>query len=364
MGWIARMQMRHWGWWANVAVTVVLQVATTALAMALDALGFSEATLVIVFVLGVLLTAVLTTAAPYGLAAAVLSILCFNYFLVAPRFSLQVEGPDVPGTMAVMFAVALVASYLATELRASAQTSAQAMARAQSEQLRADLLRSVSHDLRTPLTAIAGNADMLLDQSAALDEGQRRRLERDIRDDATWLTNVVENLLTVTRLEGGAVSLKREVELVNDVVEEALVHVSRDADQHAIAFEPSRELLVARMDAQLMVQVVVNLVNNAIMHTQPGSHIVVRVAEADGMAQVLVADDGPGISDADKPRVFDAFYTSNRPVADGRRGIGLGLPLCRTIVEAHGGALGVRDGDPCGAVFWFSIPLEEVPDRG
>ena len=332
----------------DIAVTLVLQALAVTCAMLLDVLGFSEATVAIVFVLGVLLTALFTTRTIYCLAAAGLSIMCFNFFLVEPRFSLRIQGADVPGTIAVMFVVACVASYLVTQQRASERASAEAQLLVQNEQLRADLLRSVS------------NADVLLDQSAVLDEGQREMLLRNIRDDAVWLTGVVENLLSITRLEDGRVALDRDVELVDDIVEEALRHVSDDVCYHHLSYVPSQELLLARMDARVMVQVVVNLVNNAIQHTGCGSHIVVEVRRRGGFAVVSVADDGPGVRDEDKPRVFESFYTAGGTSTDGRRGIGLGLPLCRVVVEAHGGELELTDAVPHGAVFTFTLPLEEV----
>ncbi len=347
----------------NIVATCVLQVLAVICAMTLDTLGFSEATVVIVFVLSVLLTALCTTEVSYCLAAAILSTLGFNFFLVDPRFSFRIRGADVPGTIAVMFVVAFVASYLVTQLRASERASVEAQITAQNEQLRADLLRSVSHDLRTPLTAISGNADVLLDQSVMLDEAQRRALVEDIHDDATWLTGVVENLLAVTRLEDGKVALEHDVELIDEVVEEALRHVSPDVKYHNLVFDSTEEMLLVRMDAQVMVQVVVNLVNNAIVHTQAGSHIHVNVARDGAYARVSVADDGPGIPDEEKPRVFESFYTVPSAASDGRRGIGLGLPLCKAVVEAHGGELCLTDAVPHGAVFEFTLPLEEVMDN-
>lgn len=344
----------------NVTITLALQIGAVLCAMALDAMGFSEATVAIVFVLSVLLTAVFTTLVGYCLAAAVFSILNFNYFLVDPRFSFRIQGADVPGTIVVMFVVASVASYLVTRARASERLSAEAQMRAENEQLRADLLRSVSHDLRTPLTAISGNADMLLDESVTLDEEQRMTLTRDIYEDATWLTGVVENLLTITRFDDGQVRLERNIEVMDDVVEEALRHVSPDVRHHTLTYVPSDELLLVRMDAHVMVQVVVNLVNNAIAHTPQGSAIEVRVERDGSSVRVSVADDGPGVTDEEKARVFEQFYTSSGKVVDGRRGIGLGLPLCKSIVEAHGGRLELSDAHPHGAVFWFILPLEEV----
>ena len=348
----------------NVIVASVIQALTVLVAMLFHGAGLSEATVVIVFVLGVILTALFTTGRLYCLAASVLSILCFNFFLVEPRFSFRIRGADVPGTIAVMFVVALIASYLVTQMRENARRSADALFRARNEQLRADLLRSVSHDLRTPLTSISGNADMLLDEEAELSALERRKLVQDIYEDATWLKGMVENLLTVTRLEDGKVSLKCEPEIVDDVIEEAMRHVSRDAELHQLVIVPSDELLLVRMDAQVIVQVLVNLVNNAIAYTDEGSTITISSKREEDFAEVCVADDGPGVSDADKLRVFEPFYTAGRPVADGRRGVGLGLSLCKSIVEAHGGIMRVDDVHPHGAAFVFTLPLMEVAPQG
>ncbi len=360
MNLLASVQTRRHGIAYNAVVTVGLQLVVALCGIALDTLGFSEATVVIIYVLGVLLTAVFTTTIHYCLAAAVLSILSFNYYFVEPRFSFRIEEADVPGTMVAMFAFALVAGYLVMQVRTSEHKSAEARLMAQNEQLRADLLRSVSHDLRTPLTSISGNADMLLDNSATLSEAERLLLTKNIYEDATWLTGVVENLLMVTRFEHGRVSLSREVELLDDVVEDALRHVSPDASKHDIEYCPASELLLVRVDGHVMVQVVVNLVNNAITHTQGGSHIKIMAQREGEFAIVSVEDNGPGISPEDQPHIFEPFYTTRRVVADGRRGFGLGLPLCRAIVEAHGGTLCYRQAEPHGTVFSFSLPLEEV----
>ena len=148
--------------------------------------------------------------------------------------------------------------------------------KAEKEALRSNLLRAISHDLRTPLTSISGDADVLLTAGDALDGAQRRRLASDIYEDATWLIDLVENLLSVTRLDDGAVEVARAPELVADVLDDALRHVSRAAADRAIAVEVEDELLMASMDGRLIVQVVVNLVNNAVAYTPPGSTI--RVA--------------------------------------------------------------------------------------
>ena len=309
-----------------------------------------------------------------------------------------VLGPGVPlsqGERDMARAVAGETS-LALGRELAAQKREQAMVLAKNEQLRANLLRSISHDLRTPLTSIGGAADVLLEADdpaptaptdtapapvaspaapappPALAPGRRVQLERSIRDDARWLAATVENLLAMTRLTGEGVRLTRTLELMDDVVEEALRHVDPKVADHVLSAEPSRGLCLVSVDARLMVQVLVNLVNNAVKYTPAGSRITVRVerhapaaepghAPAEGERDVVttsVTDDGPGIAPADRDRVFDTFYTVGRGLADGRRSFGLGLALCKSIIEAHGGAIRLEPNraDGHGCVFSFDLP--------
>ena len=232
--------------------------------------------------------------------------------------------------------------------------------RAQNEQFRSNLLRSISHDLRTPLTAISGNASNLLQSGAAFDDETRGRLYQDIYDDSVWLTNLVENLLSVSRIEEGKIQLKREVELLDDVIDEALLHIDRHGAEHTITAEPCGELLLVKIDARLIVQVLINLVNNAIQYTPRGSTIKIITARRGQYASVSVADDGAGVPAEARERVFEMFYSGEKRSSDSRRGVGMGLALCRSIVQAHGGEISLRDNEPHGAVFTFTLPLSEV----
>ena len=244
--------------------------------------------------------------------------------------------------------------------------------KAEKEALRTNLLRAISHDLRTPLTSISGDADMLLAAEGALDAEQRRRLAADIHDDANWLIDLVENLLSVTRLDDGAVELACAPELLSDVFDEALRHASRAASEHAVAVEVEDELLMAQMDGRLIVQVVVNLLNNAAAYTPPGSAIALSARRTDGAGpacvEIAVTDNGPGIPDAEKERVFDLFYHGSRaeggPAGEGgdtRRGMGLGLALCRSILRAHGSDIVLEDAPGGGCSFSFRLPAAELP---
>ena len=182
----------------------------------------------------------------------------------------------------------------------------------------------------------------------------------DIYDDAAWLYNLVENLLAVTRIEEGHMKLNTQPQLVEEIVSEALQHVSRKKTEHTITVSHGDDLLLAKCDARLIVQVIINLVDNAIKYTNPGSHIHVSTKEENGFAVLSVADDGTGITDAEKSKVFQMFYTGSNPIADSRRSLGLGLSLCKSIVAAHGGDIRVADNVPQGTVFTFTIPTGEV----
>lgn len=231
---------------------------------------------------------------------------------------------------------------------------------ARTEQLRADLLRAISHDLRTPLTAISGNASNLLAGADALDEETRRQIYADIHDDALWLINLVENLLYVTRIEDGRMKLRLCVELMDEVMQEAMRHEACKGRDHIITLRSSEEMLLARIDARLIIQVILNLVDNAIKYTPPGSHIELSARREGAWICVCCADDGPGVPDEEKPHIFEMFYSGGQHCTDSRRSLGLGLGLCKSIVSAHGGTIRVRDNQPCGAVFEFTVPAEEV----
>ena len=249
---------------------------------------------------------------------------------------------------------------LALENIKNAREKEEAAILAKNEQLRANLLRSISHDLRTPLTSISGNASNLLANDKKLDDSTRTQIFTDIYDDSQWLINLVENLLAVTRLEEGQVALNRSTELMDEVITEALRHVSRRCREHTIHVTSTQDLILAKIDAKLIVQVVINLVDNAIKYTPPGSQIEIHTEKTGSWVRVSVSDNGPGIPDEQKPRIFDMFYSGANKVADSRRSLGLGLYLCRTIITAHGGTISVTDNQPSGTVFTFTLPAGEV----
>lgn len=496
----------------DILISILSLVIASCVGVAFDKLGFSDANIITVYILGVLITAVTTTHRVYSLVSSIVSVIVFNYLFTYPRFTLLAYDKGYPVTFFVMFIAAFITGSLAVRLKNNAKQSARAAFRtrvlfetnqaiqqnnnkstivdiisnqlvkllgrnvilysgdengisepkvyseaedceceiyksenekavaewvfknktqagaatqtlsdarctyypvktgesiyavvgvdafenpieafessilnsilgecalalenernakekieatilAKNEQLRANLLRSISHDLRTPLTSISGNASNLMSNGNNFDDKTKIKLYTDIYDDSMWLINLVENLLSVTRIEQGQMRLNINTELLSEVVDEALRHTNRKSAEHKISVETEDELMLVKIDARLIVQVVINIVDNAIKYTPAGSEIKIYSKAQNGKAVVTVSDNGGGISDEIKPHIFEMFYSGANKVADSRRSMGLGLALCKTIINAHGGEISVSDNNPHGCIFKFTLPLGEV----
>ena len=307
-----------------------------------------------VFVLAVLLTSRFTNGYLFGTLAAFLSVIGINYIFTFPYWEFNFTMTGYPLTFFVMLCVSLVTCTMTTKIKQQEQFRMES----EREKMRANLLRSVSHDIRTPLTSIIGSTSAIL-ETPDLSLEQQHQLLEDVRDDAQWLVRVVENLLSITRIEDDKLGLKTQPELLEEIFQEALQHLDRNASQHQISVELEDDLLMANVDARLLVQVVINIVNNAIKYTPEGSHITLSAHREGDQVEVEIADDGPGIDQDAKDRIFDMFYTADKKRGDSRRGLGLGLSLCKSIINAHGGTIQAVDNHPQGTIFRFTLGAVE-----
>lgn len=496
----------------DILISVCLLCLATLIGFAFQHLNFSEANIITIYILSVLITAVTTSRRIYSLISSIVSVLTFNYFFTEPRFSFNAYDAGYPATFLIMFIAAFLTGTLAVKLKQHAIKSAEnayrtkilletnqllqkaakeeeitattagqlikllkrdlvfylpekgeidvpvvfyageendtddytnenekavakwvfknnkhagattntlgsakclylairlnhsvygvigiavkneppdslensimlsilgecalalenqritkeredAAVMAKNEQLRANLLRAISHDLRTPLTSISGSANILLASAEMMNAETRRKLYTDIYEDSLWLINLVENLLSVTRIKDGTMDLRISSELMDDVITEALAHVNRRKEDYHIKVLESEEFILAKMDARLIVQVIINIVENAIKYTPPGSDITIMTKKKNDMVEVEISDNGTGIPDDAKEKVFDMFFTGNLKIVDSRRNMGLGLALCKSIITSHGGEISVFDNKPKGTVFRFTLPAAEV----
>lgn len=224
------------------------------------------------------------------------------------------------------------------------------------ERLRGNLLRAISHDLRTPLTGILGATGTMLDHDDVLEKKVKINLLQGVYEDASWLMHAVENILSITRMDEGNLELIKNMEAVEEVVAEAVSRIKKLTANHIIKIEIPHELILVPMDGMLICQVLVNLMDNAIKYTPDGSIIELKSQMDEENIVFEVTDNGNGITEENLPLIFDRFYTTATINNTGRRGTGLGLAICKSIIIAHGGEISAFNNPSGGATFRFIMP--------
>jgi two-component system sensor histidine kinase KdpD len=276
---------------------------------------------------------------------------------VEPVSTLTPEQMHLLQTFANQTALAIERARLADEAQ-------QAQMQAETERLRNALLSSVSHDLRTPLTAITGAASTLLDSAETIDPSTRRELMQSIFDEGDRMNRLVRNLLDMTRLEAGTVQVHKEWQLIEEVIGSALTRVDVQLVGRPVQTHLPADLPLVPLDAALIEQVLVNLLENAVKYTPPASSIEISAHASNNEIIVAVADRGPGLTPGDEERIFEKFYRARNGRAEAtaaERGVGLGLTICRGIIDAHGGRIWAENRADGGAVFRFALPLGANP---
>ncbi len=220
------------------------------------------------------------------------------------------------------------------------------------ERFKSNLLRAVSHDLRTPLSVITGASEMLLHR---LDERENVNIAQGIYEDSIWLTRFVENILNLTRIQEGRLKVVTQLEAVEEVIAESIRHVEKHSPDHNISVVVPDEVIFVNMDSKLIVQTLINLLDNAVKHTDPEDDINVSVTLDNDKVWFEVSDSGAGIQESNIDRIFDTFYLSDNHRTDAKRGMGLGLAICKAIVSMHGGEIYAENNCTGGASFYFYL---------
>ncbi len=271
------------------------------------------------------------------------------------------EGlPEPESSRALVFLRLIVRQIaIALEYRNLEQLQQKATIEAKTESMRGNLLRAISHDLRTPLTGIYGASSTIMEQGDRLNRDQTRKMLSDISENASWMIRMVENLLTVTRIENNGLPIKRMPEAAEEIIGASMAKLRKSFPDAVVHVCYPDALLMVPMDGILIQQVLINLIENANKYSNNIKPIEVAVHEKDGFAVFTVTDDGVGISPDHVPMAFDGKTPAKSESADARRGIGIGLPICKTIINAHGGTIGVTNRKSGGCCFYFSLPLEK-----
>jgi len=307
-----------------------------------------------IFVLVVVLVARLTDGYAYGAAASFVGVVCVNYIFTYPYWEFNFTISGYPLTFFTMLSVSLIVSALTSQIKRQEQLRVET----DRETMRANLLRAVSHDLRTPLTSIVGSASAILENDALLPPQQKTALLRNVRSEAQWLIRMVENLLSITRMGDGTARLSKELEAAEEVLSSVAGKFQQRFPGIQLTLTAPREALFVPMDAILIEQVLMNLLENAAAHGQ-SSAILLSAERQSAGAVFTVRDNGLGIPEEILPEIFSPALPGKLHAGDDRRNMGIGLSVCSSIVKAHGGSMSacnVREG---GAMFRFTLPLEE-----
>lgn len=341
----------------HLAAMLLLLLAATLIGYGFEALHVQETNIVLIYVLAVLMIAWYTNSFLWGSVAAFLGTAAFNFFFTQPTFTLSVYDSDYFLTFLCMTAVAVFSAALTLQAKKYAAQVYMERRQTEQEQYRANLLRSISHDLRTPLMGIMGTSEQIMDMSVENDP--RRALAKDIYQDADWLHSLVENILGLTRLQDGRVNIRQSAQALEEIIGSAVSQIEKNHPGYEIDVRLPETYIEIMADARLLSQVFVNLLDNAVKHTPQDGEIEILVNEKDDKkVEILVEDRGEGIAPADLPHVFELFYTTVEKGADVRPGIGLGLAVSKLVVEAHNGTIEAQNRkDGSGAVFRITLPV-------
>ena len=341
--------------WRDFLVCAGILACAMLLCHLLRMIDESDVFVALIFELAVVLVSRFTDGYLFGLLASVLGVVGVNYIFTYPYYELDFTISGYPLTFLVMLAVSLSVSTLTTQIKRQEQLRAEA----EKEKARSNLLRAVSHDIRTPLTGIAGCITTLLVSGDSLPDQTRAELLTNVRAEADWLIGVVENLLSVTRISGDS-RLRKELEAGEEVLSAAAMKLQKVYPQLHVTVCAPRELLMIPMDAILIQQVLINLMENAARHGGTTTRVELSLRLEEKFAVFEVADDGQGIPRELLPRLFtsDPHPHGQSGEADGKRNMGIGLSVCMTIVQAHGGTMQAENRAQGGALFRFTLPLE------
>lgn len=337
----------------DALLTAAILSAAVAICAAMSRIAEGDAYVGFLFVLAVVFVSRWTEGYFWGIFASFFGVVCVNYVFTYPYWEFNFTMTGYPLTFVTLLAVALIVSAMTTRIKRQERLRLET----EREAMRADLLRAMSHDIRTPLTSIVGNTAAVLEDKGALSTEQKRALLRDVNEDAQWLIRMVENILSITRIRGGAERLTTEYEAAEEILGAAAGKFSKRFPQAQVSVEVPDEVLMVPMDATLIQQVVLNLMENAVIHGGAG-HIRLRVERSGTDALFSVSDDGSGIPEKKLSTLFDAAKTPAHFGSDGRKNMGIGLSVCRTIVKAHGGEMQARNNER-GAYLCFTLPLKE-----
>ncbi len=339
----------------NLAITAVVFLSALGISLLFQRWNVGEH-ITTLFVFAVFLISLTTDGYVYGVGAAFASMLAINYAFTYPYFQLDFIIPSNLISAMIMVIIAILTGALTIKVKRHEIVKAEG----ERERMRANLLRAVSHDLRTPLTTIYGASATLLENQDSLTQEQQNKVLRSIREDADWLMRMVENLLSITRIDSGQIQIIKTPTVLDELIDSVMTKFVKRYPDQSVELDTPSDILVIPMDALLIEQVLTNLLENAVLHAEGMTRLSLRVYSEGNKAVFQVQDDGSGIPEDRLKHIFSGYGEIREEGADSRRrNTGIGLSVCATIVRAHGGEIHADNHPEGGAVFRFALDQEE-----
>lgn len=342
--------------WHDTFTSFGILFVTSGICVGLQMLSAGDNYPQMLFLVAVMLISRYTDGYLYGIVSSFLGVICANYIFTYPYFALNFTMSGYPITFLCMLTTSIMTCAMTTQFKKSEKIKSEI----NTEKIRSNLLRAVSHDLRTPLTSIVGSIQAVIENKHLLSEEEQIALLNEAKEDAQWLIRMVENLLSITKISSSTTEIKKTPEAAEEVIGEAIRKFSRRFSNIEITVSVPDELLLIPMDPLLIEQVLENIMENSVLHGKTTRHIDISVHSLGKSALFTIADDGMGIDEKSKAHLFDGkLVHDNGKEVDSKKNMGIGLSVCMTIVRAHGGDMTATNMPTGGAAFHFTLPLEE-----
>ena len=310
-----------------------------------------------IFVLGVFLVSWRTQGYFFGVVSSLISVLAVNWAFTYPYWAFDLISPECISSAVVMMVVSTMTGTLTTRLKQQEKLKAEA----ETERMRGNLLRAVSHDLRTPLTSVYGSCSAIIENFDSIPTEKKMKLLKDMQADAQWLNRMVENLLSVTRVDADKVRLSKHSVVLEELIDALLVKFRKHYPDNRVQVTIPEDFVIIPMDPVLIEQVLMNLLENAVFHAQGMRNLWLRVERKNKWAVFSVEDDGCGIPEERMEHLFTGLLDSKALADSTRSNMGIGLSVCKTIIKAHGGELKAENRPGGGTVFTFALEMEANP---
>lgn len=341
----------------NFLITIISLLCAFGLSLLFQYIFEVQEHITTVFVFAVFLISLLTDGYFYGVLAAFIGTIAVNYAFTFPYFALNFTIPVNMISGIIMIAIAVFTSALTTKLKQHEATKTES----EKERMRANLLRAVSHDLRTPLTTIYASSTTLLEDSNVMTAEQKSKIVAGIKEDSEWLVRMVENLLSVTKINSGQIKIIKTPTVLEELIDSVMLKFKKRYPTQKVVIKLPNDVIIIPMDAILIEQVIINILENSVQHAKGMTTLILQVSTLGNRAIFEIKDNGCGINPKHLETLFTGYYTSENDVADGqKKNAGIGLSVCSSIIKAHGGTISAENINTGGAVFRFELDTEEI----